>query len=221
MKRKVKIYLAVFCVFLFTCCATIGPHKNNKIVPPNIDLDNAGIIIGRVTKQRFFGLGMYNLDMPFGRDICFRNIMNDEQIVYGFAEYFYLMLPAGEYEFYGIGNPTARLLIPLEEGFSFTVRNGEIKYIGSVVSDRDLKKYIKRIGHDSENYFRQKVYGLTNKLTIISTTFERHGKPKSKEKACESFLPFFVIDERNEVINKFYLKYPHFKDKTVIVDLMK
>ena len=217
--NSLKSILLISMVFVLAGCAMHkGPHENYALKGGNFNLNNAGLVIGRVTGQRHFGAGSYNAELSLGRDFCIRDLSTNMQILYGFAKEFQLMLPPGKYEFYGMGNPTGNMLIPEEQGFKFSVRTGEITYIGSVVGDRDLSAYSNE--DEANTFIPHRIYCLSAKTTLVSY-FERHGKIITNEPIKDTCLEFFIIDESDQIISNFKEAHPEYKDFDVSKILMK
>ncbi|MFZ5564674.1 MAG: hypothetical protein ACOZBW_11530, partial [Thermodesulfobacteriota bacterium] len=177
------------------------------------DNNEFGIVFGKITKQRFFGLGMYNSDGG-GRGIGIKNVGSDESFTYVGAYYFEMRLPEGTYEIDGLGSPAGGL-IPKERAFKFVAENNKIKYIGSIVGDRDLLGYLERNNISKANAYSAIVSFQEYGLAKSDSFFGKNYKPS------EPFIQFFVIDERDEDIDYFLKEYPQFKDTEIMVDLIK
>ena len=92
---------------------------------------------------------------------------------------------------------------PVDKPFKFSVTNGEINYIGSFVGDQDLNKKfqsleLKGVPVDDAIYSKA-VYAV------------RPDEP----------IMFYVIDERDDVINKFHRQYPDLQNREITFNFMK
>ena len=209
MKSYRFILLIILCIYFFGCVS----HKYVlKTDAP--DAENTGTVFGRVTLQRFFGLGTYNADATLGRGVLFRNIDTNKRIGVRGANYFILQLPQGTYEVSNLGSPAGPLL-PKDEPFRFTVEKGRIKYIGAIVGDRDLRKHLEgsRDTRGQKNAVREhKIYGLMTRVKNAEGELIAH--------AGEPFIDFYIIDEGQSALSKLIEESPQNREKKIEVDTM-
>lgn len=166
-----------------------GPPKKYEIATDGLKSEKYGIVFGKITKQRFFGLGLYNAD-GWGRAIEIKNIETGEQFKYTGAYYFDLKLPEGTYQIAMIYSPAGPLL-PKQAPFKFKVTNNTIKYIGSIVGDRDLIRHLERKKIVVENAHTEilgfQEYGVGRRKRMLSSEYV----------SGKLFIKFFVIDEQD------------------------
>lgn len=201
-------------IILFTLISGCGTNRY-VLKTEAIDTENTGIVFGRVTQQRFFGLFLYNADASFGRGLAFKNRDTGKRFGVRGANNFVLQLPEGTYELASMGVP-AGYLAPKDEPFRFSVEKGKIKYIGAIVGDRDLKKHIDQIckgRQPQKNDIKShKIYGLGQyEKTIVGRASGVAGEP---------YFDFFVIDEGLTAISKFLEDFPQYQNIEIVVDIM-
>ena len=201
IKRLRFITLFISAILTLYGCANYYVKQENALNFTDRVGNLSGIVIGRVTSQAWHGVhGM--LGKIDRRGIGFTNIETGKETVYVSAHYFFLRLPEGTYSFSGIGT-TAGAFLPVDVPFKFTVKNGEIKYIGSFVADRDLVLHLNKI----------KTLRSIKDSDIIAT---RIYAVKDGAK-----VRFYIIDERDDVVSKFMEVHPEFADVDVKADFMK
>lgn len=102
-----------------------------------------------------------------------------------------------------------------ERPFSFSVDKGKIKYIGSIVGDRDLLRHLEVKNIATKEAYREIIsmqeYGVARPNELFSSEYV----------AKEPFITFFIIDQKDEDITEFTSKYPGFKDMKINIDIMK
>ncbi|MCL4457501.1 MAG: hypothetical protein M1406_08920 [Nitrospirae bacterium] len=209
--KYVRLFFAIILCMCFSGCVS-----NKYVLKTEVgNTENTGIVFGRITLQRFFGLGAYNADASFGTGLSFKNKETGEHFGVSGANYFVLQLPEGTYAVVSMGSP-AGYLAPKDEPFRFSVEKGKIKYIGAIVGDRDLKRHFDEISkvrqplkNDIKSY---RIYGLGKYDKSLV------GRPTGI--AGEPFIDFFIIDEGQAAISKFIEEFPQYKDKAIVVDLM-
>ncbi len=84
--------------FFLSLVVGCGAPRKYRIVSEHLSENNSGIVLGRVTKQCFYGLFMYNLDGSGGRGIGITNKSTGENLTYTFAHFFEMRLPEGTYQ---------------------------------------------------------------------------------------------------------------------------
>jgi hypothetical protein len=191
-----------------------GAPKRFAVDSNQLTLSNSGIVFGRATNQRFYGLGMYNAE-SFGRSLGIKNKNTGESFTYTSAHYFEMRLPEGTYQIVKMSTVKGGI-IPRTEPFEFNIRNGEIKYIGSIVADRDLARHLKKISVHTPilgvHVFSVKDYGERETRGLLL---------KETGRAREPFFTFFIINESEDVIAEFNRKYPSLQAENITVDFMK
>ncbi len=179
----------------------------------HLTLNNSGIVFGRVTNQRFYGLFMYDAESA-GRNLYIKNKETGESFTNILAHYFEMRLPEGTYQIMMMGTVKG-WIIPRTEPFEFNIRNGEVKYIGSIVADRDLRRHLKKMN----------VYKPILGVHVLSVKDygeeEIKGFFKGTGRAGEPLFTFFIIDESEDVIARFKEKYPSLRTENILVDFMK
>jgi hypothetical protein len=197
-----------------TIAGCAGPPKQYRLDSVPADQAGTGIVFGRVTGQRFFGAGAYNAELTFGRGFLVKNRATGEKFSYLFTRYFEMRLPAGTYEIPVLSSPAGDL-IPRGEGYVFSVKPGKIEYIGSIVGDRDLFRHLeqKKISRDlaATQIISTKEYGLAKRKSAFD----------SDHVPGEPFIPFFIIDESDGVIEDFVSKHPEFERSQIIIEFAK
>jgi hypothetical protein len=194
MKYKVRLLFIIATLFL-TACAGPPAHYRVNMTDFEAQKEN-GIVFGRMTQQRFFGLFMGNLD-DSGTGMGFKNVKTGERFGYNWATYFEMMLPPGTYELVDIGSPSGALY-PKTVPFVFTVDQGDIKYIGSIVGDRDLHRLLTKKNIPEEKAF----------LEIKS--HKQYGP-----------IDYFIVDEDRMVIDEFLKKHPEINPSQIRKDFME
>ena len=193
------LVVCLIATFFISGCLTVGAAKQYKLQPELNELAKFGIAIGRVTPNGITGFpGLSNPHFSF------RSMKTSERIKYSFADYFYIKLPSGSYELYTKGTRCGKPLVPKKEGLKFDIEIGEIKYVGTVLCELD-------------NIPKQPVYTKEYGFAIFDSPLKWSPEIVGVEKP---YYDFYVIDEYESVITKFHKKYPQYKDKKVIVDLM-
>ena len=85
-----------FFLLIILCICFFGCVSNKYVLKTEApDTENTGTVFGRVTLQRFFGLGTYNVDVTLGRGVSFRNIDTNKRFGVRGANYFILQLHVG------------------------------------------------------------------------------------------------------------------------------
>ena len=143
--RKIALLISMSC--LVSGCVSmsrtsyegrsyLGITKENLVFNSKDSLKDAGIIIGRVTKENDTGVFADYTD----RLVTFKNINTGQELNYYGADYFFMRLPVGVYEITSFETRWGLCMRPLNGGFEFKVRNGEIIYIGSIIGEEGFKK---------------------------------------------------------------------------------
>lgn len=209
--KYTRLFFAIILCLWFSGCVT----SKYVLKTEASDTENTGIVFGRVTLQRIFGLGAYNADASLGRGLSFKNKETGERFGVSGANYFVLQLPEGTYEVVSMGSP-AGYLAPKDAPFRFSVEKGKIKYIGAIVGDRDLKRHFDEISKVRQplksDIKSHRIYGLGKYDKSLV------GRPTGV--AEEPFIDFFIIDEGKAAISKFIEEFPQYKDKAIAVDIM-
>lgn len=189
--KKIKL-LSVLCIVFLAGC--MGPPSRYRVnLEDPILKNNSGIVFGRITSQRFFGLFMYNSDEPLGKGLGFKNLETNERFTYIGAKYFEMMLPQGTYALDGIGSPSGSLS-PKGTPFTFSVKNKSVTYIGSIIGDRDLYTLIQSNKLDSSRAIPSKKYGQ---------------------------IEYFIVDEGDAVIDEFLKLHPEIDKMQIKKAFMK
>jgi len=208
-----RILTPILLTMVTIAISSCGTTKKYAMDSDQLNLQNSGVIFGRVTLQRFYGLGMYNLDGS-GRAIQIKNKETGE-LINTCCHYFEVRLPTGTYQISYMGTPAGGV-IPREEPFEFKINNGEIKYIGSIVADRDLLRHMEKFKIErpvfGKHMFAVKDYGEIEIGGIIVR------KPTGKAK--EPFIRFYIIDESDDVVKRFIEIYPDIQQDRIIKDFM-
>jgi hypothetical protein len=118
-------------VSLIACCTT----AERKTPSPENDLAEKGIVVGFMTRQRVGG-ALGSFDDFAGHSFLIQNVATRKTVENLGAGYFQLVLPPGEYAIAKIQVAYGDLR-PKRQPFRFTVEAGIVKYIGSVVTERD------------------------------------------------------------------------------------
>lgn len=212
MKKIVSI-IALLCL---TGCAWVnqksyegrayfGITKENLVFNDESSLKDSGIIIGRVTRENDTGVFADYTD----RLVIFKNLNTGQELSYYDADYFYMRLPEGLYEISGFETKMRLSLRPINDGFKFKVKNGEIVYIGSIIGEKGFKKKV-----DSD---------FDKTLNQMSPSKIFYG---SYSGGASLFIPqggnytFYVINDKNEVAARFYKLFPNLENIEIKTDLM-
>lgn len=211
MKNMITASVVLLMSALMSGCA--GPPKAYQINSTSSEMNSSGIAFVKVTGQRFFGLFQYSRDTG-GRGIGIRNKETGEKfncVAFPNCE---MKLPSGSYEVSVLGSPAGGL-IPKEKAFSFTVESGVIKYLGFIVGDSDLLKFLEKNNMKPESI---------NKVVISAKDYGLC-KPKSFfNPECvpgEPFIEFFILDDHETDTNEFLKKYPQFIGHKILFDPLR
>lgn len=136
--RIARIIAVLICLGALSSCSVnyIYPNRN-AVFSDQLNDDNSGLVIGRVTLKSWYGARALLFGERDGRGISFVDLESQKKTVYVHGNYFFLRLPIGKYLFQGIGEP-AGLIVPIGDGFTFLVEKSKVKYIGSFLSAADL-----------------------------------------------------------------------------------
>lgn len=204
------INVTIFLLFIFAL-SSCGPPKKYLLESDLYNSSNSGTIIGRITLQRFFGLGSYNSD-GIGKLICFRNLENNEVFNYTFAHYFAMRLPEGSYEIACIGS-SAGELTPKADSFKFSVQNGIVKYIGSIVGDRDLNRHVAKLSDQEKKggfIYSMKGYGLSRPTKIFGSVY-----------TVQNPIMHYIIDESDDIFPHIFVEFPSLKNEKIEKDFLR
>lgn len=183
-------------------CATHPERKTN--LAPN-DLKKNGVITGSITKQRIIGiLGDFN--SYAGHKIVFKNIETGKVYPYLGADYFQLILPEGKYALSAIRLASGSLA-PKPDPLTFSVTAGNIKYIGSVVGERDAGE--------------GKVFG--EKKYVLKTKRQEYVQRRNRtiQRATPKEITLYVVDARTVVEKIFRNRNPELSGSVIITEPMR
>jgi hypothetical protein len=121
-------------VLLFMLGCTTHSGQGNG-APADADA-RRGMLVGTFTSQRVVGI-LGSLDGFGGHTLEIGSIADGEVFTVSGAGYFQLSLEPGEYELLRI-RLDGKDLVPRSAPFRFVVKRGEVSYVGSIVTMRDV-----------------------------------------------------------------------------------
>ncbi len=128
-------------IFVVSGCAS----DNGRVNGLNADSEvSRGVIVGTFTPRRVVGI-LGSLDGFGGHTLEIRSVAGGKIFVVPGAGYFQLSLEPGAYELLRI-RLDGKDLIPLSEPFRFLVTGGEVSYVGSIVTERDISSGTTAVG---------------------------------------------------------------------------
>ena len=214
MKRVALLIMVIF----FTGCVSMeqasyngrsyfGITKDNLVLNDASSLKYSGIILGRVVRENTTGWFADYDD----RGVRFKNLSSGQELNFYDGDYFFMRLPEGSYEIEGLETKMGAFLTPAKEGFKFEVKNGEIIYIGNIVGKKGFRKKFGIDPSKAQNQFSssKEFYGSYHPegATLINRYFE-------------SSYTFYVIDDRDGVVKKFYELFPNLRNIEIKTGLM-
>jgi hypothetical protein len=205
MKRLLRAPALVgllVCIPLIAC--STPPER--KIPVRKNDLAAKGIVLGSMTRQRVGGaLGSFN-DFA-GHTFFIQHVETRRTMENLGAGYFQLLLPPGEYILSKI-NVAYGDLQPKEQPFRFTVEAGVVKYIGSVVTERDASQ---------ERVLSQKSY-ILGRAKLAEKGFRRRHVPSMNRSEP---ITLYVVDAKASVGTTFKRRNPDLAEVQIVVDPMR
>jgi len=187
--------------------AHLGLTNENLVYNSTAALKDSGIVVGRVTRENDTGTFADYTD----RGVVFRNVNTGQELNYYDADYFFMRLPEGSYEIISFETRMGLSLHPVNNGFKFKVKNGEITYIGSIIGEKGFKK---RFGLGSDKELNQ--YGSSK--VFVAGSYNRGSSLFIPQ--MEGGYAFYVVDDKDAVVTRFYRLFPELENIEVKTDLM-
>ena len=175
-------------VFLMTGCSSIP--KEQKLISPQVDLINEGIVLGEVIRP----------DASLGIGFTIEELSTHQTYTVSYAKTFFMKLPPGNYQIARMSGFN-RPIRPLDEkkGVQFTVKLGEVRYIGSIIGDyMSNQKIIEGFLSHGAILSKHLYIGFAD-VGITSWNF-------SNEK-----MYVYTVDNFDKVSGDFFAQYPEYK----------
>lgn len=180
--------------------ASLGIMKENLVSDDLSTLEDAGIVIGRVVRENETGDFSDYVD----RKVIFENLKTGQELSYYDGDYFFMRLPDGQYEIKGFETRRGVPLRSVSGGFRFSVKNGEIIYIGNIVGEKGLKK--------------RSAYSYSISKSFIAGSYEGGASLFIPQASGE--YAFYVIDDKAKLVEKFICLFPNLRNIEIKTDLM-
>lgn len=187
--------------------ASLGIMKENLVSDDLSSLEDAGIVIGRVARENETGDFSDYVD----RKVIFENLKTGQELSYYDGDYFFMRLPEGQYEIKGFETRRGMPLRSVRGGFKFTVKNGEIIYIGNIIGEKGLKKRLRSQTSDG-------VYPYSVPKSFVAGSYE--GGASLFTPQANGEYTFYVVDDKASLVEKFNCLFPNLKDIEIKTDLM-
>ncbi len=182
--------------------AYLGLTKENLVLNDVSSLKGFGIVIGRVVRKNVTG----GLADYIDRLVMFRNLSTGQEFSYYDGDYFFIRLVEGQYEIIGFETKRGIPLRPINGSFKFKVRNGEITYIGNIAGEKAFKSS----GKISDPGVFSKVF-VSGRYNGGAALFI----PRTNEN-----YTFYVIDDKQKLLEQFNSLFPNLSGIEVKTDLM-
>ena len=186
-----------------TACST-APER--KIPVRKNDLAAKGIVLGFMTRQRVGG-ALGSFDDFAGHTFFIQHVATRRTIENLGAGYFQLLLPPGEYALSKI-NVAYGDLRPKEQPFRFTVEAGTVKYVGSVVTERDASQ---------KKALFQKSY-ILGREKLAEKGVRRRRVPSMNRSEP---ITLYVVDAKESVEATFKRRNPDLAEVQIVLDPMR
>ena len=216
MRLKLTVLNVLF-IFWACGCASMLPDVNPEqysVQSRKSNLPDVGIVFGQVTRQEFVGINALifaNRDVGEGPGIGIRKLNDTKIISYYAARNFSFKLPEGEYELYSVGTPEGSL-VSGSTPFRFQVKAGEISYIGSMVSNRDIKRHYETLNIDPDSSLAKKQILAYRQFGLYRDFWGQIVSP---------FVDFYIIDRRDEAVQSFLKRFPQFEGRNIRTEFLK
>jgi len=143
--------------------------------------------------------------------VIINNSVTGQELNYYDGDYFFMRLVEGQYAIVGF---ETRMGIPLRSedgGFKFTVRNGEITYIGSILGEEGLRtKLSLESSQTSNQYSTSKVFYAGRYAGGASMFIPRPNAAYN----------FYVVDDKEKPVKQFKSLFPNLNDVEIKTALM-
>ena len=192
----------VLVLMALVACAT-HPGRKSPLLPT--DLDAMGVVLGSLTSQRMVGI-LGSMESYGGHELTITDIQTGKHYTYTGAGYFQWILAPGEYALTRIGL-AGKDLVPKFTPFRFTVEAGTIKYLGSLVTDRDVS---------DGNFSSRKAYVLVNKKGPGEAR-----KQQAPQKVRAREIRLYIVNAKSVVEASFRRRNPALSLQPVVEDPMR
>lgn len=184
-------------LFLLLLVGCSSVPKGTALSSPSSDLPERGIVLGEMI--------MFDNGLNWGVGISLKDVKTGKEYDLKGAKKFFLKLPPGDYQLYRIAGMN-RSKKPLDDSnaIQFTVKQGEVQYIGSFI----------------ENYVaNMKIYETYRKRDKALSAHDYIGYASIgiKEWTYSSDMcTIFVVDNFEEVQKEFTTQYPEFLNVSIV-----
>ncbi len=196
----------LFGTLLFIPLMACSTTPERKIPVGKNDLRDQGIVVGFMTPQRVGG-ALGSFDDFAGHKFFIQHVATRKTVENLGAGYFQLLLPPGEYVLAKIDVAYGDLR-PQEQPFRFTVEAGIVKYIGSVVTDRD---------GSIEGSLSRKTY-ILEREKLADKGFRRRRVPSMNRSEP---ITLYVVDAKEAVGATFRRRNPDLSGVEIVLDPMR
>jgi hypothetical protein len=195
-------------VWTFLCVPLIGcsTPPERKIPARKADLTDKGIVVGFMSRQRVGG-ALGSFDDFAGHKFFIQHVATRKTIENLGAGYFQLLLPPGEYVLSKI-NVAYGDLRPKEQPFRFAVEAGNVKYVGSVVTEKDAS---------NERVLNRKTY-ILGREKLADKGFRRRRVPSMNRSEP---IALYVVDAKATVGAIFRRRNPDLSEVQIVLDPMR
>jgi hypothetical protein len=194
------------CALSFVPLIACSTTPERKIPARANDLTEKGLAIGFMTRQRVGG-ALGSFDDFGGHKFLIERVAGGKTIGDLGAGYFQLLLPPGDYVLTKITVAYGDLR-PREQPFRFTVEAGNIKYIGSVVTERDAS---------NERVLSQKTY-ILEREKLAEKGFRRRRVPSTDRSEP---ITLYVVNAETTVGAIFKQRNPDLSGIPIVLDPMR
>jgi len=176
-------------LLIFAGCSSIP--KEQKLVSPQVDLINQGIVLGEIIRP----------DAALGLGLVIEEENSHEKYTISYAKKFILKLPPGHYRISSISGFNHPIR-PLDDqnAIAFTVKQSEVKYIGSLVGN-----YVANQKVIEEFLLRGAVLSKRVYVGYADVGFTSYNFSNEK-------IMVYIVNNLEQVRGEFFTQYPGYKE---------
>jgi hypothetical protein len=191
---------------LFVPLVACSTPPERRIPARRTDLTDRGIVVGFMTRQRVGG-ALGSFDDFAGHKFFIQHVATRKTLESLGAGYFQLQLPPGEYVLSKIDVAYGDLR-PKEQPLRFSVETGTVKYVGSIVTERDASQ---------EKILNQKTY-ILGREKLAEKGFRRRRVPSMNRSEP---ITLYVVDGKETVGATFKRRNPDLAEVQIVLDPMR
>jgi hypothetical protein len=192
--------------FLFVPLVACSTTPERRIPASRTDLTDKGIVVGFMTRQRVGG-ALGSFDDFAGHKFSIQHRATRKTLESIGAGYFQLLLPPGDYDLSKIDVAYGDLR-PKDQPLRFTVEAGTVKYIGSILTERDAPR---------ERILNQKTY-ILGREKLAEKGFRRRRVPSMNRSEP---ITLYVVDAGATVGATFKRRNPDLAEVQILLDPMR